>query len=127
MSEDVEQNSYSVGALNVGEVSRRIGGIERQPQKTGGVRRANKAHAYCLAGVGGTVGTIPTFMGTQVPNLSTESVGHKVLRSMCMKPVLLSFHRYFLNVAAVTAVNTPSNTAQGKNTVVGLSEKGRDR
>jgi hypothetical protein len=34
---------------------------------------------------------------------------------------------YFLNVAAVIAVMMPSITAQGKNTAMGLSEKGRDK
>src|SRR5690606_10917780 len=35
--------------------------------------------------------------------------------------------RYFLNVAAVMAMATPSITAQGTKTTMGLSEKGRDR
>ncbi|WP_256581245.1 MULTISPECIES: reverse transcriptase N-terminal domain-containing protein [unclassified Pseudomonas] len=34
---------------------------------------------------------------------------------------------YFLNVAAVIAMVTSSNTEQGRNTVIGLIEKGRDR
>lgn len=40
---------------------------------------------------------------------------------------LLHCQTYFLNVAAVIAVVIPSIIAQGKKTVVGLSEKGRDR
>lgn len=35
--------------------------------------------------------------------------------------------RYFLNVAVVMAMATPSITAHGRNTAMGLSEKGSDR
>lgn len=35
--------------------------------------------------------------------------------------------RYFLNVVAVIAVVMPSITAQGTNTAMGLSEKGKDK